>query len=120
MSLEYWFTLIVLLVMSLECWFTPSVVLVMLLSEGMMVWYIDWLTDSLWQTGGHEKVRSVVETVYKLWQSGVVKAHIDSTYALEDVSTYMHWFVLLIELFWKHHQLFYLVLVCTLGDLLLI
>ncbi|MPC30138.1 Synaptic vesicle membrane protein VAT-1 -like [Portunus trituberculatus] len=39
------------------------------------------------QNGGHEKVRSVVETVYKLWQSGVVKAHIDSTYALEDVST---------------------------------
>ncbi|XP_063871322.1 synaptic vesicle membrane protein VAT-1 homolog-like [Scylla paramamosain] len=41
------------------------------------------------QPGGHEKVRNVVETVYKLWQSGVVKAHIDSTYALEDVTDAM-------------------------------
>lgn len=41
------------------------------------------------QPGGHEKVRKVVETVYKLWQSGVVKAHIDSTYALEDVTDAM-------------------------------
>lgn len=32
-------------------------------------------------------MRCVVEVVYRLWQSGVAKAHIDSTYALEDVST---------------------------------
>ncbi|WP_235243593.1 zinc-binding dehydrogenase, partial [Escherichia coli] len=41
------------------------------------------------QSNGHEKVRSVVEEVYKLWQAGVVKAHIDSTYALEDVTDAM-------------------------------
>lgn len=39
------------------------------------------------QPGGHERVRQVVKTVYKLWQSGMIKAHIDSTYALEDVSS---------------------------------
>lgn len=41
------------------------------------------------QSGGHEKVRKVVDMVYKLWQSGVAKAHIDSTYALEDVTDAM-------------------------------
>ncbi|XP_042207710.1 synaptic vesicle membrane protein VAT-1 homolog-like [Homarus americanus] len=41
------------------------------------------------QPGGHERVRLVVEAVYKLWQGGVAKAHIDSTYALEDVTDAM-------------------------------
>ncbi|XP_045622038.1 synaptic vesicle membrane protein VAT-1 homolog-like [Procambarus clarkii] len=41
------------------------------------------------QAGGHERVRCVVEEVYKLWQSGVAKACIDSTFALEDVTEAM-------------------------------
>ncbi|KAK3872812.1 hypothetical protein Pcinc_022133 [Petrolisthes cinctipes] len=41
------------------------------------------------QPGGEERVRNVVKEVYRLWQSGVAKAHIDSTYALEDVTDAM-------------------------------
>ncbi|CAL4066439.1 unnamed protein product, partial [Meganyctiphanes norvegica] len=41
------------------------------------------------QAGGAERVRTVVERVYRLWQEGVVRAHIDSTHALEDVAEAM-------------------------------
>ncbi|XP_068203950.1 synaptic vesicle membrane protein VAT-1 homolog-like [Palaemon carinicauda] len=41
------------------------------------------------QPGGHERVREVIQTVYNLWQKGVAKAHIDSTYALEDITEAM-------------------------------
>ncbi|KAK4298399.1 hypothetical protein Pmani_029250 [Petrolisthes manimaculis] len=41
------------------------------------------------QPGGEERVRNVVQEVFRLWQSGVAKAHIDSTHALEDVTDAM-------------------------------
>lgn len=43
------------------------------------------LRHLLYQQGGHDYVRTVVEKVFKLWQEGKIKPVVDSTWALEDV-----------------------------------
>lgn len=44
------------------------------------------LRHLLYQQGGHDYVRSIVEKVFKLWQEGKIKPVVDSKWALEDVS----------------------------------
>lgn len=44
------------------------------------------LRHLLFQHGGAEYVRNTFDKVIKLWEKGVVKPNVDSTWALEDVS----------------------------------
>ncbi|GAB6033041.1 hypothetical protein CHUAL_012227 [Chamberlinius hualienensis] len=43
----------------------------------------------LYNQGGHDYVRSVVEKIFKLWQEGKIKSVIDSIWAFEDVADAM-------------------------------
>lgn len=43
------------------------------------------LRHLLYQQGGNDYVRAIVEKVFKLWQEGKIKPVVDSTWALEDV-----------------------------------
>lgn len=47
----------------------------------------------LYQQGGHEIVRRVVEKVWDLWRQGKIKPVVDSTWAWEDVSRFILLFV---------------------------
>lgn len=40
----------------------------------------------MYQQGGNDFVRKAVETVFALYKEGKIKAVLDSTWALEDVS----------------------------------
>ncbi|XP_023223330.1 synaptic vesicle membrane protein VAT-1 homolog-like isoform X3 [Centruroides sculpturatus] len=43
------------------------------------------LRHLLYQQGGHEYIRGIVEKVFRLWKEGKIKTVIDSTWAFEDV-----------------------------------
>lgn len=47
------------------------------------------LRHLLYQQGKHEYVRSIVDKVYKLYQSGKIKPVVDSTWAFEDIADAM-------------------------------